>query len=370
MRVRHPSVRTAASLAALLLVSRPSWAGPETIGPAPAGIYGGEISASCAWPSVVSLTSSQGACTGTLIHPELVVYAAHCGDSFVSVEFGDTRSAVFGRSVWTQDCRIHHVVDNGNLGSGQDIAFCRLAEPVTDVAIVPPLMGCETSVIYPGAEVVAVGFGEAEDGTFDVKREVTINVNQVGVEVSAGGLGQGTCQGDSGGPLFIKLKTELNGDDTWRVFGVTSFGPPGCEGGANFGLMYDNMAWLESESGLDLTPCTDAAGNWDPDSRCTYFPLEPGLGGGSWEAACEVGPLAPELAQTCGEPLSPDDPEPPDPTAEGDGDSGDDAEITSETDEGEGASQNEGGGCQMGPARSGWLLLGVPLLWRRRRRMR
>ena len=33
---------------------------------------------------------------------------------------------------------------------------------------------------------------------------------------------------------------------------------------------------FESDSGVDLTPCHDAKGNWDPGPNCTSFPLAPG----------------------------------------------------------------------------------------------
>jgi hypothetical protein len=42
----------------------------------PEAIYGGETVAVCGWPTTVSM---QGSCTGTLVHPQVVVYAQHCG---------------------------------------------------------------------------------------------------------------------------------------------------------------------------------------------------------------------------------------------------------------------------------------------------
>ena len=41
---------------------------PVGVPPDPAAIYGGETVETCAWPSVVAVG---GACTGTLIHPEI-----------------------------------------------------------------------------------------------------------------------------------------------------------------------------------------------------------------------------------------------------------------------------------------------------------
>jgi MYXO-CTERM domain-containing protein len=274
-------------------------------------IYGGTPVESCAWPSVVSMS---GSCTGTLVHPEVVIYAAHCGAGFNSVTFGETINGNPGKEVATEYCRRRHVITgNGDLGGGEDVAFCKLAQPVLDVPIVPILMGCETGVLGPGRLVTAVGFGNANNGPYGVKREVEIFVSQVGAEVYAGGGGEGTCNGDSGGPLFVKLAAEDGGDDTWRVFGITSWGPEGCNNGASFGRMDYNMDWFESElaaDGIDITPCHDTDGTWNPTPQCQAFPMDPGTGGGSWSGGCEMGPVG-GFSGLCGAPIPMDDMDPP-----------------------------------------------------------
>jgi hypothetical protein len=47
----------------------------------PEAIYGGETVAVCGWPTTVSM---QGSCTGTLVHPQVVIYAQHCGSAMCS----------------------------------------------------------------------------------------------------------------------------------------------------------------------------------------------------------------------------------------------------------------------------------------------
>jgi MYXO-CTERM domain-containing protein len=257
-------------------------------------IYGGTEVASCGWPTTVSLGAS---CTGTLVHPELVIYAAHCGTHFGSVRFGESVQGGPGRDVPTQYCRAHPGGD-ANLGAGTDIAFCKLAQPQTDITIVPILMGCETDVLAPGREVVVVGFGQADNGPYGIKREVTTTINSVGAEASIGGGGKDSCQGDSGGPVYVRLSGIPGADDTWRVFGITSYGGA-CGGGGMYSMMHRGIEWFESESGIDLTPCHDSSGNWDPGPDCGQFPLDPQSGGGAWANGCSAGPLG-GYSQACG----------------------------------------------------------------------
>lgn len=270
---------------------------PDDAEPPPTSeIYGGSPVEACGWPTTVSLG---GSCTGTLVHPELVIYAAHCGSSYGWIRFGEAANSGTGRWVQTSQCRTY---SGGGPGNGNDFAYCKLAEPVEDVPIVPILMGCETQVLQPGAEVTLVGFGHADTGPYGIKREVTTvlkSITQNG-EAFIGGGGKDTCQGDSGGPAFVELD-----DGTWRVFGVTSYGGA-CGGGGYYSMMHRGIAWFEQESGLDLTPCHDASGDWDPDERCGEFPLDPASGYGSWAQGCGGGPSS-GASTTCG--LNDDGPE-------------------------------------------------------------
>ena len=109
-------------------------------------IYGGTPVEPCGWPTTVSM---QGNCTGTLVHPQVVIYAAHCGAGFGTVTFGENINSSL--KVPTQYCRTHPSFDN--LGEGDDFAFCVLAQPQDDKQIVPILMGCETQILQPGGDV-------------------------------------------------------------------------------------------------------------------------------------------------------------------------------------------------------------------------
>jgi hypothetical protein len=291
--------------ASVTAIAAPEHDAPVVAADEPLGVYGGQPVAQCGWPTAVSM---EGSCTGTLVHPEVVVYAQHCGSGYGSVRLGDTVNGT-GRSVPTEFCRTY---PNGGPGSGRDVAVCKLAEPVLDVEIVPPLMGCEVSILQQGREVVIVGFGETDDGMYGIKHEAVAEFGFIdgNDEAFLGGGGVDSCQGDSGGPVYVRLPATDGGDDAWRVFGITSYGS-GCGGGGYYSMMHVSMQWIEDETGIDVTPCHDADGTWAPGPGCGEFPLQPGTAGGSWSDGCDPGPLGP-LAAVCGAAFDPStDPDPP-----------------------------------------------------------
>ena len=259
-------------------------------------VYGGQPVSTCGWPTTVSM---QGSCTGTLVHPQVVIYAAHCGSGVQQVILGESVNGGT-RAVPTQFCRTY---PGGGPGSGTDWAFCVLAEPQTDIPIVPPLMGCETSVLTPGREVAVVGFGQTESGGFGVKHEVFtefVSLDNNG-EARVGGGGEDSCQGDSGGPVYVRLSEGDGGDGTWRVFGITSYGGA-CGSGGFYSVMHLGMDWFEEESGFDLTPCHDADGTWNPGPECRAFPIDSEVPGRSWAQGCGGGEVG-GYSSVCGAPF-------------------------------------------------------------------
>ncbi|MEM9452858.1 MAG: trypsin-like serine protease [Myxococcota bacterium] len=291
-----PSVITFASLMAL---GDPSWQPPRD----PSLVIDGTIATACQWPTVVATVvdpafPSLG--TGSLVHPRVVVYSAHSGTSFDHIFVGEDIYGE-GRQASIERCVAHPDWD-GMIQEGDDIAYCLLSESVDDVPIIPILMGCEVEQnLVDGLALHQVGFGMYTEGSPpDGQKRWVSNGRLVGgdaLELMVENPGRGGVGvGDSGGPLLIPVA-----DGSWRVFGVLSWGQGEMSA---YIPIHHHMAWLEGElaaEGIDLSPCHDSDGRWNPSDECTMFPLDPDVGGGRWATGCEPGALSGPSA-TCGEP--------------------------------------------------------------------
>jgi hypothetical protein len=269
-------------------------AGEDDAAPTRSPLVGGKTSDPCAWQSVGWLP---GLCTATLVHPRVIVFAGHCGADITTFELaGPTR-----RSVPVDSCMVH---PDGGPGNGLDVAFCVLAEAVDDVPIIPVLAGCEQTVLAVGRSVTLVGFGSAGDSaSIGAKRELETSIAAVGTELVVGGDGKSICDGDSGGPAFVRLSPDVDArwEGSWRLAGVASSTDSAvCDGErpARIGAITKSIAWIESASGFDITPCFDSDGAWQPTSSCRGFPVAssgeqhdatclPGADTG-WSASCGV----------------------------------------------------------------------------------
>lgn len=268
-------------------------------------VVGGTTTESCEWPAVVAL----GGCTGTLVHPRLVLYAEHCGTAIEAVRFG-TRSDAPERVVPTSVCRGY---PGARLGDGTDLAFCVLAEAVEDVEPARIVAGCEEREVQVGAEVTVVGYGlEQPNGAYGVQRVGVSSIAAIGDEILLEDGSVDTCRGDSGGPVFLAV-TEADGSASWRLVGITSAGSESvCGSGlGHYVHVSRHLDWLEEASGLDLTPCFDA-GAWAPTPACRSITgMRPEQGADEGASGCEPVAAAEPLA-TCGDAWSaPPDREPP-----------------------------------------------------------
>ncbi len=210
-------------------------------------VVGGENASPGEYPSVAEITFGPFLCTGTLVTPDWVLSAGHCGSV--------TGAAVASPASWPPqliNVRIGGVTqDDGEersassvvvhpnyiATSGYDISLIRLSQSST-MAPTQVAGAAERSLWTAGTLETIVGWGATEEGgdTPDTLQEarVPITTDQYcagaysdfdpSTMVCAGFPegGVDTCQGDSGGPMFGRTS-----GGALRVVGTTSFGE-GC----------------------------------------------------------------------------------------------------------------------------------------------
>jgi len=177
-------------------------------------------------------------CTGVLIHPGIVVTAAHCiepgGGYVVALRTNNQNSLRSAEIINVRKTNVHP----GYLSTQKfnDIAVLVLQNN----AQTPPVRCATSGEINSAAEVELVGFGNDDVQStkgFGIKRKVEVEIISIRTDVNqdlnaeealhdyesdlefvAGGKGFDTCNGDSGGPVYITI------DGNRVVAGLTSRG--------------------------------------------------------------------------------------------------------------------------------------------------
>ncbi len=188
------------------------------------GIIGG--TETDGWPAVGAYLIDGGyggLCTATLVHPEVLLTAAHCADGAGDWDLWNTSSFAWDYDPDTTyeiaEAHIHPRYEVGDKAYFHDIAVLILEEPITDIQPIPvntELFDAdwrERWLDYIGYGNNTTYHGEGS-GT---KRETEIQISDYYLEFFYHYTdGTNTCAGDSGGPAVVEL------DGNLYVAGVTS----------------------------------------------------------------------------------------------------------------------------------------------------
>lgn len=292
------------ALPGLLCATSPAQASADPDAPTTRVAHGQPVK-SCGFAPVI-LGPRQ--CSATLVHPKLVICAAHCGAQIQSVTFGESSTRP-GRRAAVEYCKTHPGHPNNE---GTDWSFCVLKEAVTDIPVIPPAFGCELKdFMKVGQKVTQVGFG-ANQGKHGqttgggIKRWGENKVTEMAfthadnIKVGPNSKNVVACPGDSGGPLLIRMK-----DGSWRTMAIASRYSGNCGAETPFNIyarIGKAVSWIEKESGIDITPCFDSDGTWNPTKECKGFYAGDASAQGSWNTGCKEAPKS-GYSSTCGEPF-------------------------------------------------------------------
>lgn len=266
-----------APVALVALLAAASCQRPDQGGEASLRIYGGQPVPRKKHTAVVALHDpGRVVCSGTLIHPNVILTAGHCvsGNAgerpLTGVSTGQGREggkkpaqAPVAATAVHPDFKLH---PRGNMDIGLAFLDAPLDLPgLTPVPLadeVTSIRGLLTLQLPPGQRIIIaphmtmVGYGRRQDGGTGKKYEVTVPASQTNPsEILLGGGGQDSCEGDSGGPVFSK---------DGRFVAVISRGITiGCGGGGIATVIADASCWIREaalERGFDIKvnqPCGD-----------------------------------------------------------------------------------------------------------------
>src|SRR5689334_8519457 len=157
-------IRNAAKIAPIFALFAIVAAPRLSLGATPA-ISGGTPAGVCVLPDVLCVGSAGCRCTATLVHPRVVLYAAHCGAAN-AFRVGES-SGGGGTLLMASMARVnpdYGTRTDPNDDVDVDWAFSVLDQPA-NLPVTPVAYGCELDqVMREGQPVVQTGFGQPTSG--------------------------------------------------------------------------------------------------------------------------------------------------------------------------------------------------------------
>lgn len=238
---------------------------PDTLSTSNLTIYGGTKVKAGDWKQTVGIGNASGNkifCTGTVVHPRLVITAAHCVKT--TGKYGIYQGLGIEGSKPVRWTHTSTKVDRIWEKNRRDTAYIVVDKPIDIPAsdIFPILWKPEEvkTMLAPRAYSHIVGYGKyKEAGTgkkgqgikyeakssLDKRQPVINDGNEVRIGTNDREID--SCNGDSGGPAFGKTES-----GEWRVYGIVSRGPVNCGIGGIWGLMHKSICEFKRSSGINV----------------------------------------------------------------------------------------------------------------------